>query len=44
MVRALKGIDVLLVVTRWFGGIMLGADRFKGTVLTDLPVGLLIYC
>lgn len=32
MMRALGAIDVLVVVTRWFGGILLGPDRFKRTI------------
>ena len=29
MVRLMGVSDVAIIVTRWFGGILLGADRFK---------------
>lgn len=29
MLERLKVNNILVVVTRWFGGVMLGADRFK---------------
>jgi len=30
LLQKLDVINVLVVVTRWFGGVMLGGDRFKG--------------
>jgi putative IMPACT (imprinted ancient) family translation regulator len=29
MLQRLNVVDVVVVVTRWYGGVQLGADRFK---------------